>query len=870
MSGRAQRGQFYGRDIPVFERLKELYGLREAMRNAIDHRGLKLALILSGPGLGKSRLLNELADTIDEHVDAVGKLSVECEAAAHPYQPLWALLRARFQIGPKDPDNIARARLTGGLTQLLGDKERGEEAAQFIGHLVGLDLAETHHIDPLAPQGRVTRAVEIIAEVLTLDTGRIPLLIAVDDVHHASKAMFKFAERLSCHLKEAPILFVATAGLDFRQGHPGFTRMVLKQGGLFEISRLSDRACTRLVEALLSPMKPPPEEFVAEVAGRALGNPLSAEQIVEWAITRGAITVEGPWRLHPERLEGGLPQLDNLNAVIAHRLSALGDAERAILECAAIIGERFCEASLTVLHRMSEGGAAPWPEEAPHLAQTLQALKQRQIIAPSHRGGPSPGGEVYAFKHGMEREVILEGLDPERRRAAHVRLAAWMSSDPFRAAQMSGQIATHWRAGGHPKEAGRYQIFAGDEATARSDHEEALTLYEAALEVLDERRPERKLHVHHQLGKLRMLRGEHDVAREHFREMLGLTWALDEPSQGGLALHKLGQSCRALGDYDEALTHLKRARLLFRKSEDIRGLAAAADEIGRVHRLRGDLTLAEEHIREGLRLRRYIKDTRSVALSLNHLGNVFISRGDLAAAEAQFEEGLTLAREAEDTRTEAELLTGLGAQRAALAHDDEALALWAQARPMAKALGDVALTGAIAYHIGACLLEKRDPEAAKLALEEAVSIFRDISDQRGLAEARLGLGEAYLNLGDARRALECVTQAKEGAERIMAQSLAAGAERALGSIYAQTLFGDGELEGRLDAASQHFSAALVLFEILGQEMEIAKTCYAFGASLAEGGRIEEARERLTRAEAIFRRLKMPQALARARRVLGAL
>ncbi|MBU1429090.1 tetratricopeptide repeat protein [Myxococcota bacterium] len=868
MSGRAQRGQFYGRDIPVFERLKELYGLREAMRNAIDHRIFKRALVLSAPGLGKSRLLAELLATIDEHVDAVAPLSVRCEPDGPPYQPLWALLQARFQISRKDTDNVARARLLSGLTALLGDSERGEEAAQIIGHLVGLSLPEAQHLERLDAQGRLTRAVEIIGDLLVLDAARAPLLIAVDDVHHASKAMFRLAERLSRRLEAAPILFVATAGLSLRADQPALTRAAQREGGLFELTGLSDRACTRLVEALLAPMRPIPEAFIAEVAARALGNPLSAEQIIEWAIARGAISIEGGWRLHPDRLEGGLPQLDNLHGAITHRLSALGEAERATLECAAIIGERFCEASLIILDRLTQP-SSPWPEEAPRLAQTLQALKQRQIIGPSHRGG-SAGGEAFAFKHGLEREVILEGIDPERRRQAHVHLAAWMAADPQRASQMSAQIAAHWLAGGRPVEASRYQIMAADAALARSDSEEALGLYEASLAVLDEARPEQRRHIHHQLAKIRMLRGEHAAARLHLREMLSLTWALNLPSQGGLALHKLGQSCRALGEYEEALTHLKRARTLFRKSEDIRGLAATADEIGRVHRFKGDLTLAEEHIREGLRLRRYIDDTRSVALSLNHLANVFVSRGDLASAAARFEEGLTLARAAEDQRTEAELLTGLGAQRAALGRVEEAFDLWAQARPMAQALGDVALTGAIAQHIGASLLEKQDPEAAKPVLEEAVAIFRDIADQRGLAEARLNLGRAYLNLGDAKRALRCVMEAKEGAERISAQSIAAAAERALGAIYAQTLFSDGELERRLDAASEHFSAALVLFEILGQEVEIAKTCYAFGASLAEGGRVEEARARLTRAEAIFRRLEMPQALARVRRALGAL
>ncbi len=181
--------EFYGQPTRFVGRRRELHVLRESMRNAIDEGCRSAVLMMGSAGIGKTRLIGEFTESLDEHVDAVTVLNVACRPGSAPYQELQALLRERFYVAADDSPEAARQKVQAGLAQVLGDPESGEAAAHFIGHLVGLRYPRSRHILSVDADPRRIRekALESFVNMICADAKRVPMVIALDNLHLASQ-----------------------------------------------------------------------------------------------------------------------------------------------------------------------------------------------------------------------------------------------------------------------------------------------------------------------------------------------------------------------------------------------------------------------------------------------------------------------------------------------------------------------------------------------------------------------------------------------------------------------------------------------------------------------------------------------------------
>lgn len=871
---------FYGRPTAFIGRVKELHRLREAMRNAID-QGQRQALLLTGPaGIGKSRLIAEFIESLDQHVDDVTVIAVACRpGGGPPYSIYQRVLRQRFYVDADDPTDVVLEKIRAGIIQVFRDEAEGEQAAHFIGHLVGLRYPRSRHILEVDadPRRIEERATECFVRMMQLDAARKPLLVVVDNLHLADDQSLALLLRISRGIGTAPLLFLAAARDTRREAQRVFAQEVRRIGEVLELHDLPDREARLIVRSLLARAGEVPDAFERLVVERALGNPLSIEQILELQIERGAIEIDGPaWVLHDDRLDARIPS--SLRDVVRSKLGRLSPLDRTVLEKAAAVGDVFWSGCVGMLRRADEGHVWDesdrfWTTERRNeeLLQVFNGLKRRHIIVRNPRSSV-PRSQELAFKHTIEREVLYEGIEGPRRARYHRLIAQWMESQgPELRERFVEQIALHWERGSHPRKAASYYIEAGDRAVERHVNEDAIAFYRKALQCLTDDDSLDRMHVFHKLGRVQMTVGDHAEALGHFQEMLRLAWVLDDEQQGGLAYNKMGRSYRALGEYDLALEHFKNALALFRRVEDLRGIAQSADDIGRVHRMRGDLDLAETRIREGLRLRRYVGDERAEAISLLHLGNVFTLRGAFDEAEKTMHEALELARKADDQKTVADSLSSIGVVRASRGEGERALGLWHESLDISRRLGERQLQGVLLNNMGEVHLHLGRPEEARAHLEQSIRIFEEVGDRRGLSEALRNQGSVYLKLGNHPAALEYAQRSLSEAREVGARRQAGLARLNIAEVHAQTLYDDApDREARVRAAAEHFEAAIREFDEAGLEADLGNARLAHGAFLAELGREAEAREELDRARSLFVRLDMRDALERTDRILDAL
>jgi tetratricopeptide (TPR) repeat protein len=212
------------------------------------------------------------------------------------------------------------------------------------------------------------------------------------------------------------------------------------------LAPLREQAADELLRDLLG-ADPSLDGLVERIRERTDGNPFFIEEVVQALAEDGALTGgRGVYQLRREIDEIAIPP--TVQAVLEARIDRLGDAEKAVLQRASVIGREFSE---TVLRRVVDG------EEG--LSGALAALVDAELI---YEQSLYPELE-YAFKHPLTQEVAYGSQLSERRARTHAAVARALTEvgggdDGERAAL----LAHHWERAREPVRAARAHARAAE------------------------------------------------------------------------------------------------------------------------------------------------------------------------------------------------------------------------------------------------------------------------------------------------------------------------------------------------------------------------------------------------------------------------
>jgi class 3 adenylate cyclase/tetratricopeptide (TPR) repeat protein len=442
---------------PFVGRQRELRVLTEALSRVRDERSPQLVTLVGVPGIGKSRLVYELMESVRRDP---GGLVAWRQGRSLPYGEgvsLWALAEiVKAEIGILETDRPAE--VEGKLrASLASDVEREVEAAWLERHLrplCGLS-SEAADAEPSEAFAAWRRYLEALAD-------RRPLVLVFEDLHWADEALLEFVDHLVEWASGVPIMLVATARPELLERRPSWGGGKLNSVAL-ALSPLAPGDTRRLIEALLegSQLDPVREEELIENVG---GNPLFAEQFAQMLLEHGGTDV---------------PMVETVQALIAARLDLLPPDEKSLLHDAAVVGKVFWLGSVL------DGRPRATAEAA------LHALERKGFITRARRS--SFGNEVeYSFSHVLLRDVSYGQIARADRVDKHLRTAAWVESHGRRDEQAE-TLAHHYttaleltRALGKPLDAliERTRLAlreAGDRALAVKAFTRAVRFYEDAL-----------------------------------------------------------------------------------------------------------------------------------------------------------------------------------------------------------------------------------------------------------------------------------------------------------------------------------------------------------------------------------------------------
>jgi DNA-binding SARP family transcriptional activator len=437
------RGTFVGRE-------RELSALVGALDDAFAGRG-RLALLVGEPGIGKSRLAEELI----AHARARGArvLIGRCwEAGGAPaYWPWVQSLRTYV----RETDASV-------LHSWLGDG-----AADLVQILPGLREKFPDLPDRPVPEseGARFRLFDAVAELVRAASRDQPTVLVLDDLHAADAPSLLLLRFFARQLAASRVLLLgAYRDVDPIPGGP-LTEMLAEVARepvtqRLALGGLSEDEVAEYVE--LTAADSASAELVAALADQTDGNPLFVGEIVRLLAVEGA----APGSTAEVRLE--IPQ--SVRDVIARRLTHLSEECNRVLSLASVLGREFV---LDALGRMAD-------VSDDELLETLdEAMRARVVVdVPGVRGR-------LRFAHVLIRDTLYEGLTTARRVQLH-RLALDLLE-----ALYGDEREPHLAELGHHAVAGSdfdkglsYTRRAGDRALGLLAYEEAARLYEAALEAL--------------------------------------------------------------------------------------------------------------------------------------------------------------------------------------------------------------------------------------------------------------------------------------------------------------------------------------------------------------------------------------------------
>lgn len=567
------------------------------------HSGARCMVVQAGPGMGKTRLIDQLAR--QDRLAGSQVLRGDCEhyGGAEVLQPFLQAVRAGLQSGAVvdlPADRLARLNLACGLLPARASLPAPGGPAR----------------PGLRPGASAQTADDVLAYLLAHAAIR-PSVLMVDDWQWADDASRQLLLALLQQPGSLRVLVASRPRDDGGEWVLGTLHLSLRP---FEPAQTQAAVRRRLPWA--DPL------LAARIHDYGGGVPLFIEELCH------SVSADPAWHT----LQGRRADLGWLATLVVSRLGRLPADEAAVVRAASVVGN-------LVPLRLLAAACGQVPS-----AGLLQALADADFLR------SEPGGQALRFKHGITRDAVYDAIGLHERTALHRRIEAALLAGPELAEREDTQeaLAYHCRGAGHWELAARFAELAGDKAMAAFALDLARAQYLAAMDALD------RLPLMGQAERLRWCGVANKLGMTCIFDTLAMPDALplferclDRAQETGEAVviarahYWLGYLCYGHGHPRRAARHCREA-LRIAQAEGERQLAA------QVQATLGQVLAAACHYDEALQLmagalqakREGVRAGSSVAVgsafTLACQGSAWADRGQFDAAHQAFAQARSL------------------------------------------------------------------------------------------------------------------------------------------------------------------------------------------------------------------------------------
>jgi tetratricopeptide (TPR) repeat protein len=730
-----------GRSLTRFVgREREISVLVDILPEVEAGRG-QLVGFVGEPGVGKSRLLYELRNRVQERNFRYLEARCLSYGIAMPYLPILDMLRAICGISEEDRHD----EIVSKVTALQGAADVDTDHLPYLLLLLGVREG-TEPLREMSPETVKARTFQAVIRLVLQQSGRQPLALAIEDLHWIDKTSEELLSSLSGSITGAPILMLTT----YRPGYrpPWMDQSYATQLSLRPLSMEESRA---VVESAL-PDRPISDEIARSIVRKGDGNPFFLEELA---------------RSVGEQAFEQLP--DTVQGVLLARIDRLSEPAKRLLQTASVLGR---EASLRLLREIHDQ-----PES---MESDLEELKRQEFVYERGEGRE----RLIVFKHVLTQEAAYDSLLSGRRMGLHEAAGAALERlYEDRLEDQYEQLAYHYACTANADKAFEYLVRANEKAIQADAPVEAKGYFQRAMALLDtlpESEPNRRRRLTLLAGQIVLFQNLFQM--QEYYDLLAryepIAKELGDAALLGSIVQQLGHCDWTFGRFERAHERFTEAAALLEATGNYTGAAQTYQIWMWNHLCRGnfDEVLALQERAEIAwakqpNLRWYVYALCAAGLAYGYLG--------------RFQEGIDVT---------------LKALSVAERFNDAAqvsFAAWSVAQTY-FAQGD--LDGAMEY--GEMGVEKAPTPAERAWAEGSLAAVRCRAGQldeviavlaplyEGLRAARFVpgerfapyLGEAYLRIGDFERARDALARGLEVQERHGMRYEAALTRRLLGEL----------------------------------------------------------------------------------------
>jgi class 3 adenylate cyclase/tetratricopeptide (TPR) repeat protein len=388
-------------DVPLVNRDEETRRLQAAHARAVRERVTMLVTVTGEAGLGKTRLVHEVAGRLR---GAANVLTGRCLPYGEgiTFWPLREIVR-QAAGGTDTPDQIK---------ELLAGEADASAVAERLSHALGtgyhgsLDAAE------------IFWAARRLLETLARSR---PLLVIFEDLHWAEPTFLDLVESLAVQPGRSALACVCVGRPELLEMRPAWAAGAARAVSI-ELAPLAADPAAALLDALAGDQDIPLSTR-ARLLDTAAGNPLYLEQL---AASLGEQTGSDARPSLPPTIQ----------ALLATRLQRLGPGASMVLARAAIIGKDFDVGAVRELLPTQARGT---------LGGNLQTLVAKGLVQHGTRA------DRFCFHHILIQQAAYRAIPKGLRAELHHRFADWLE---YAAADQVAQRAEI--AGYHLEQAVRY------------------------------------------------------------------------------------------------------------------------------------------------------------------------------------------------------------------------------------------------------------------------------------------------------------------------------------------------------------------------------------------------------------------------------